>query len=113
SEMAKPLHCQSCPTTLASLSAKLPSAPPLAARPAGLRLQRGLAQPVGAVQAKLVVGPADDEYEREADRVAEQAISMPDTLVQPREDEEEKKKLQTSPMIQATGSKGGPASPDL
>jgi hypothetical protein len=30
-----------------------------------------------AVQPKLVVGPADDEYEREADRVARQVVSSP------------------------------------
>jgi outer membrane protein OmpA-like peptidoglycan-associated protein len=32
----------------------------------------------GAIQAKLTVGPADDEYEREADRVADQVMRMPD-----------------------------------
>lgn len=32
----------------------------------------------GAIQAKLAVGPADDEYEREADRVADEVMRMPD-----------------------------------
>jgi hypothetical protein len=33
------------------------------------------------VQAKLTVGAADDEYEREADRVARQVMSMSDATV--------------------------------
>jgi outer membrane protein OmpA-like peptidoglycan-associated protein len=32
----------------------------------------------GAIQAKLTVGPADDHYEREADRVADEVMRMPD-----------------------------------
>jgi len=101
---ARPLLRHSCSSSLSSLSPKL----------AGL-------------QAKLVVGPADDEYEREADRVAEQAVSMPQTPVQracpscqedepvqreplstritpliqrQKAEEEDEKKLQASPMIQ-------------
>jgi len=81
----------------------------------------------GILQAKLVIGPADDEYEREADRIAEQAVRMPETpvqracpffqedepvqreplsarimpLIQRQETEEEdENKLQASPMIQ-------------
>ena len=34
-----------------------------------------------AVQPKLVVGPVDDPYEQEADRVADQVMRMPDTEV--------------------------------
>src|ERR1044071_8960604 len=33
------------------------------------------------VQAKLVVGPVNDPYEQEADRVADQVMRMPDTDV--------------------------------
>src|ERR1044071_3687986 len=33
------------------------------------------------VQAKLVVGPVNDPYEQEADRVADQAMRMPDADV--------------------------------
>ncbi|MDD4160950.1 MAG: DUF4157 domain-containing protein [Methanothrix sp.] len=92
-------ECLGWRTSLASLSAKLPSAPPLAAPSAGLPLQRSLALPVRGVQAKLVVGPADDEYEREADRVAEQAVSMPDASVQRQaDDEEEEEKIQPKPL---------------
>jgi len=101
---ARPLLHNSYSSSLSSLSPKL----------AGL-------------QAKLVVGPADDEYEREADRVAEQAASMPQTPVQracsscqedepvqreplsaritpliqrQKAEEENEEKLQASPMIQ-------------
>lgn len=98
SELAKPLCSPSCKTTLASLSAKLSLSPPLAARPVGLPLQRGLAPPVRALQAKLVIGAADDEYEREADRVAEQAVSMPELPVQRQGEEEDEEKIQTKPL---------------
>ena len=50
------------------------------------------------IQPKLVVGPADDKYEREADRVAEQVMRMPEGDVLQRKsakcDEDEKKVLQ-------------------
>ena len=32
----------------------------------------------GAIQAKLTVGPADDQYEREADRMADEVMRMPE-----------------------------------
>ena len=35
-----------------------------------------------AIQAKLTIGAPDDEYEREADRVADQVMRMPDPTVQ-------------------------------
>jgi len=42
-----------------------------------------------AVQAKLTVNPPDDQYEREADRVAEAVARAPDIPVQRQEEEEE------------------------
>ena len=62
------------------------------------------------IQAKLKVGPAGDHYEREADRVAEQVMSMPavspkatgsrgDSPVQRQEAEEED--LQAKPLIES------------
>ena len=116
SELAKPLHCHGGSSSLAGLYPKL-----------------------SVVQAKLVVGPADDEYEREADRVAEQAIRMPKTPVQRQADEREEEEIQTKPlsgqithliqrqggeeeveeklqassMIQKAGTKGGQAWPEL
>jgi len=38
-----------------------------------------------APQAKLVVGPPDDQYEREADAVADQVMRMPDPAAPPLE----------------------------
>lgn len=49
------------------------------------------------IQTKLAVGPADDEYEREADRVADRVMSMPQPKVQ-RAGEEEEEELQTKPL---------------
>ena len=34
----------------------------------------------GAIQPQLTVGPADDKYEREADRVADEVMRMPDPM---------------------------------
>lgn len=41
----------------------------------------------GRIQTKLVVGPANDVYEKEADRVAEQIMRMPDSLIQTENDQ--------------------------
>jgi hypothetical protein len=54
-----------------------------------------------AVQAKLTIGQPDDEYEREADRVAERVMHMPEPRVQRQEEnpeEEEEEPLQTKPL---------------
>lgn len=45
-------------------------------RPAGLVSQPPL------LQAKLAIGEPDDEYEREADRVSETVMRMPEPVVQ-------------------------------
>jgi len=44
--------------------------------------------PATFIQTKLAVGPADDQYEREADSVANQVMSMPDTTQRQPEEEE-------------------------
>jgi hypothetical protein len=56
------------------------------ARPGIDQLQRTLGNAgmsrllrAGGIQPKLTVGPADDEYEREADRVADDVMRMPDS----------------------------------
>jgi len=58
--------------------------------------------PASAVQAKLRVGQPDDEYEREADRVAEQVMSMPQPTVQRQEapcaECEDEEQIQTKPL---------------
>ncbi|MCU0637213.1 MAG: DUF4157 domain-containing protein [Methanothrix sp.] len=59
-----------------------------------------------AIQAKLIVGPADDEYEKEADRVAEHVMSMREPVTLGKLDraqrqlkeEEEEDKVQTKPI---------------
>jgi len=52
------------------------------------------------VQAKLVIGPPDDEYEKEADRIADEVMRMPDPQAQGAcptcEDDEEP--VQTKPL---------------
>lgn len=50
-----------------------------------------------AVQSKLKVGAPGDIYEREADRVAEQVMRMPQPVVQ-KQPEEEEEMLQTKPV---------------
>jgi hypothetical protein len=56
------------------------------------------------VQAKLTIGQPNDRYEQEADRVAEQVMSMPDTAVQRQVDgieeteAEETEAVQTKPL---------------
>ena len=55
------------------------------------------------LQPKLVVGAPNDKYEREADRVAEQVMSMPEPQVQllgeGLEEEEEEEPIQTKPRV--------------
>ena len=70
------------PQRLAAPTAKrtapaLPSAVSRLQRDVGNRGLHRLLQ-TGVIQAKLTVGPADDEYEREADRVADEVMRMPD-----------------------------------
>ncbi|HKQ79347.1 MAG TPA: DUF4157 domain-containing protein [Blastocatellia bacterium] len=78
--------------------------------------------PQHPVQAKLTVGPANDRYEQEADRVAAQVINQLNTPLptpdagqniqrqQPKEDEELKRK----PLVQLQPVEGGmDVSPDL
>lgn len=53
------------------------------------------------VQAKLMLGKANDEYEQEADRVADQVMKMPEPQVQRQvEDEEEEELIQTKPLVE-------------
>ncbi|HSJ56102.1 MAG TPA: DUF4157 domain-containing protein [Anaerolineae bacterium] len=57
--------------------------------------------PGGVVQAKLRVSQPGDPFEREADRVAEQVMRMPEPGVQRQIDEEDKEELlQTKPLVQ-------------
>jgi hypothetical protein len=86
-----------------------------------------------AIQAKLMVGPVGDRYEREANRVAEQVMSMPmaasiTSLVQRQAEEEEEiqakplaqrqdipeeEDLQAKPLVQRQAAGGFEGNPDL
>jgi hypothetical protein len=51
------------------------------------------------IQAKLRVGPVGDHYEREADRVAQQVLAMPETRSRPQvQRQEEEEELQAKPL---------------
>ena len=54
----------------------------------------------GVIQAKLKIGHRNDIYEQEADRVAEQVMSMPEPRLQRQaeEEEEEEELIQTKPL---------------
>jgi len=52
----------------------------------------------GVIQPKLTIGRHDDEYEEEADRVADQVMRMPDPHVQRQEEEPEEEEIQAKPI---------------
>ncbi len=56
----------------------------------------------GALQAKLKIGQPNDIYEQEADRVAEQVMSMPEPMVrrQSEEEKEEEVPIQAKPIAE-------------
>jgi Domain of unknown function (DUF4157) len=55
-------------------------------------------QPLSAIQAKLTVGAANDQYEQEADRVATQVMGMPEPAQVQREMTPEEEEVQTKPI---------------
>jgi hypothetical protein len=59
-------------------------------------------EPAAPVQPKLTVGQPNDQYEQEADRVAEQVMSMapPVTPNIQRQTEEEQEEIQTKPLVE-------------
>jgi peptidoglycan hydrolase-like protein with peptidoglycan-binding domain len=59
-------------------------------------------EPATPVQPKLTIGQPNDQYEQEADRVAEQVMSMalPATPNLQRQSEEEQEELQTKPLVE-------------
>jgi len=56
----------------------------------------------GTIQAKLKIGKHNDKYEKEADRVAEQVMSIPETKVSRQAEEEEKEEelIQPKPIAE-------------
>jgi hypothetical protein len=77
--------CRDCGPSVQSLAGGMMQTPVAQRQAAAMLLQRSrgnkFVQDV-AIQAKLMVGPADNEHEREADRVAEQVMRMPEPRVQ-------------------------------
>ncbi|TKJ38540.1 hypothetical protein CEE37_12300 [candidate division LCP-89 bacterium B3_LCP] len=51
-----------------------------------------------SIQTKLTIGSPNDQYEREADRVADQIVRMPDHTLKRQPLEEEEEELQTKPI---------------
>jgi len=94
---------------ITDLAAASPAAVLALQQRAGNRAVRGL------VQAKLTVGPAGDQYEQEADRVAGEVLASPAPPVQRQEEEEEvqtklvlqrqeeEEEVQTKPVLQRQG----------
>ena len=54
---------------------------------------------ISAIQAKLTVGPADDRYEQEADRVAAQVVAAPSPVAPIAQREVEDEELQAKPLV--------------
>ena len=56
----------------------------------------------GVIQAKLKIGQPNDIYEQEANRVAEQVMSMPEPRLQqqPEQEEEKEELIQTKPLAE-------------
>ena len=53
-----------------------------------------------AIQTQLKIGRPNDKYEQEADRVANQVMSIPESSLQKQPLEEEEEMLQTKPVLQ-------------
>ncbi|TKJ38541.1 hypothetical protein CEE37_12305 [candidate division LCP-89 bacterium B3_LCP] len=51
-----------------------------------------------SIQTKLTIGSPNDQYEQEADRVADQIVRMPEPMLQKQPLEEEEEELQTKPI---------------
>ncbi len=63
------------------------------------------------VQAKLEVGRPDDEYEREADEIADKVMRMPEPCCSGRPDRDEKEKIHLKPL--SSSSAGIAVSPEV
>ncbi|MEH2086938.1 hypothetical protein [Nostoc sp.] len=67
-------------------------------------------------QAKLTVGEPGDQYEQEADRVANQVMSMPNTAMQPQmtpEEQTQEEEVQTKPLDVYFGQRKSPENNQL
>ncbi len=102
-EAAKPVAPQSVELTQSANLETLPyavAAPELALPADILALQRtvGNRAVTRLIQTKLTVGPAGDQYEQEADRVAAQVMRMPSVPPPVQRQAEEEEELQTKPL---------------
>jgi len=87
---------------LEALALQRAMADPVLAQPADiLALQRiaGNRAVTGLIQAKLTVGGADDQYEQEADRVADQVMQR-GVQAEPAAQRQEEEELQLKPLVQ-------------
>jgi polyhydroxyalkanoate synthesis regulator phasin len=88
-----------------SIAAELSGMPTGERAPALLALQqthgnRYVQRVVSGIQAKLVVGQPGDMYEREADRVADEVMRVPEPEIQRQEEEEQEEEiLLTKPLV--------------
>ncbi len=64
-------------------------------------------------QAKLTVGEPGDQYEQEADRVANRVMSMPNTAMQPQEEQTQEREVQTKPLDVYFGQRKSPGNNQL
>ena len=62
--------------------------------------QQSVLQVAELIQPKPTIGQTNDKYEQEADRVANQVISMPESSLQKQPLEEEEEMLQSKPILQ-------------
>jgi hypothetical protein len=53
----------------------------------------------GAIQAELTIGKPDDNYEKEADHMADLVMAMPDSAIRRLPKEGEKEEIQTKPLV--------------
>lgn len=68
-----------------------------------------------AIQPKLKIGDPNDQYEQEANRIAEQVMRMPEPKLRRQIEEEGEELLQTKSLIQrwGSGSEGGTEAPPI
>jgi len=69
--------------------------------------------PKATIQPKLTVGAPGDQYEQEADRMAEQVMSTPEAATQPSVQRQSLEDVQTKPSLQRNGDGGLEADDEL
>jgi hypothetical protein len=106
--------CSGCVPPMQSLAGGMMQTPVAQRQAAAMSMQKARGNRFVqrmAVQAKLMIGLADNEYEKEADRVAEQVMSMSEPATLRKQAEEEK--IQTKSLVQRVGLKSAEAGAEL